>query len=30
MESLTLRNLESYLQTGQLVTPVSMPTPTTG
>jgi lactate dehydrogenase-like 2-hydroxyacid dehydrogenase len=30
MESLTLRNLESYLQTGQLVTPVPMPTATTG
>jgi lactate dehydrogenase-like 2-hydroxyacid dehydrogenase len=30
MESLTLRNLESYLRTGKLVTPVPMPTATTG
>jgi lactate dehydrogenase-like 2-hydroxyacid dehydrogenase len=30
MESLTLRNLESFLQTGHLVTPVPMPTATTG
>ena len=30
MESLTLRNLESYLQTGRLVTPVPMPTAANG
>jgi lactate dehydrogenase-like 2-hydroxyacid dehydrogenase len=30
MESLTLQNLESYLQKGQLVTPVPMPTVATG
>jgi lactate dehydrogenase-like 2-hydroxyacid dehydrogenase len=30
MESLTLRNLESFLQTGQLVTPVPMPMAATG
>jgi lactate dehydrogenase-like 2-hydroxyacid dehydrogenase len=30
MESLTLRNLESFLQTGQLVTPVPMPTAAAG
>jgi len=29
MESLTLRNLASFLQTGQLVTPVPMPTAVT-
>ena len=27
MEALTLRNLDSFLQTGELVTPVPMPTP---
>jgi lactate dehydrogenase-like 2-hydroxyacid dehydrogenase len=30
MESLTLRNMASFLQTGQLVTPVPMPTAVTG
>jgi lactate dehydrogenase-like 2-hydroxyacid dehydrogenase len=30
MDSLTLRNLESFLQTGQLVTPVPMPRAATG
>jgi hypothetical protein len=30
MESLTLQNLESYMQKGQMVTPVPMPTVATG
>ena len=30
MEALTLRNLDSFLTSGQLVTPVPMPVPASG
>ena len=30
MEELTLRNLDSFLKSGQLVTPVPMPVPASG